>query len=291
MPRERLRGGVVEARYMMERRTSRAALMDYHLPTKKCDGMCDSKVSVRPLNRIRVARHRPVPRERLPGWCDEHSTDPALKPDIDALKSALQKTRLCRPVTGDRPPTPVGWSDTDWLKRSGRDWQDPERSTTVGRCRTRGGLMTLQDRIDELVAQHGSLRCRGPSDEIDVGYLSRLRAYANVNPGRDKLRRPGLRRVVAYELLRRPTTEVTRLGGCDMNVKRTTAPADDGRGLTEVRPRGAGAWQRRRPAEPLEREALSLLSAEFEQRPATFAQQMPSMKVWDYCAARSLRTC
>ena len=35
-----------------------------------------------------------------------------------------------------------------------------------------------------------------------VGYLSRLRAYANVNPGRDKLRRLGLRRVVAYELLK-----------------------------------------------------------------------------------------
>ena len=34
--------------------------------------------------------------------------------------------------------------------------------------------------------------------------LRRLRAYANVNPGRDKLRRLGLRRVVAYELLKTP---------------------------------------------------------------------------------------
>jgi hypothetical protein len=59
--------------------------------------------------------------------------------------------------------------------------------------------MTLQDRIDELVAQHGSLRAVARVTEIDVGYLSRLRAYANVNPGRDKLRRLGLRRVVAYE--------------------------------------------------------------------------------------------
>ena len=62
--------------------------------------------------------------------------------------------------------------------------------------------MTLQDRIDELVAQHGSLRAVARVTEIDVGYLSRLRAYANVNPGRDKLRRLGLRRVVAYELLK-----------------------------------------------------------------------------------------
>ena len=62
--------------------------------------------------------------------------------------------------------------------------------------------MTLQDRIDELVAQHGSLRAVARVTEIDVGYLSRLRAYANVNPGRDKLRRLGLRRVVTYELLK-----------------------------------------------------------------------------------------
>lgn len=35
--------------------------------------------------------------------------------------------------------------------------------------------MTLQDRIDELVAQHGSLRAVARVTEIDVGYLSRLR--------------------------------------------------------------------------------------------------------------------
>jgi len=69
--------------------------------------------------------------------------------------------------------------------------------------------MTLQDRIDELVAQHGSLRAVARVTEIDVGYLSRLRAYANVNPGRDKLRRLGLRRVVAYELLKTPNVALT----------------------------------------------------------------------------------
>ena len=69
--------------------------------------------------------------------------------------------------------------------------------------------MTLQERINELVQQHGSLRAVARVTEIDVGYLSRLRAYANVNPGRDKLRRLGLRRVVAYELLKTPNVELT----------------------------------------------------------------------------------
>jgi hypothetical protein len=46
-----------------------------------------------------------------------------------------------------------------------------------------------------------------------VGYLSRLRAYANVNPGRDKLRRLGLRRVVAYELLKPANAKLTGQGG------------------------------------------------------------------------------
>ena len=73
--------------------------------------------------------------------------------------------------------------------------------------------MTLQDRIDELVAQHGSLRAVARVTEIDVGYLSRLRAYANVNPGRDKLRRLGLRRVVAYELLKTPNDRANRPSG------------------------------------------------------------------------------
>ena len=71
--------------------------------------------------------------------------------------------------------------------------------------------MSLQDRIDELVAQHGSLRAVARVTEIDVGYLSRLRAYANVNPGRDKLRRLGLRRVVAYERIKPPNVGVERL--------------------------------------------------------------------------------
>lgn len=54
--------------------------------------------------------------------------------------------------------------------------------------------MTLQDRIDELVQQHGSLRAVARVTEIDVGYLSRLRTGEKVNPEKDKLRRLGLRR-------------------------------------------------------------------------------------------------
>ena len=64
--------------------------------------------------------------------------------------------------------------------------------------------MTLQDRIDELVAQHGSLRAVARVTEIDAGYLSRLRSGEKVNPEKDKLRRLGLRRVVAYERLKTP---------------------------------------------------------------------------------------
>ena len=76
---------------------------------------------------------------------------------------------------------------------------EPARVRLLG-----GKAVTLQDRIDELVAQHGSLRAVARVTEIDVGYLSRLRAYANVNPGRDKLRRLGLRRVVSYERIKTP---------------------------------------------------------------------------------------
>ena len=63
--------------------------------------------------------------------------------------------------------------------------------------------MTLQERIEELVAQHGSLRAVARVTEIDAGYLSRLRSGEKTNPEKDKLRRLGLRRVVSYEVLKR----------------------------------------------------------------------------------------
>lgn len=83
--------------------------------------------------------------------------------------------------------------------------------------------MTLQERIDELVAQHGSLRAVARVTEIDAGYLSRLRAGEKVNPEKDKLRRLGLRRVVSYELLKTPNA---RLSGGPLDLSTTK----DGRG-------------------------------------------------------------
>ena len=69
--------------------------------------------------------------------------------------------------------------------------------------------MTLQDRIDELVAQHGSLRAVARVTEIDAGYLSRLRTGEKVNPEKDKLRRMGLRRVVTFERLKTPNASLS----------------------------------------------------------------------------------
>ena len=70
--------------------------------------------------------------------------------------------------------------------------------------------MTLQDRIDELVAQHGSLRAVARVTEIDAGYLSRLRTGEKVNPEKDKLRRLGLRRVVTFERLKPANDQLKR---------------------------------------------------------------------------------
>lgn len=63
---------------------------------------------------------------------------------------------------------------------------------------------TLQERIDQLVVQHGSLRAVARVTEINAGYLSRLRNGEKVNPEKDKLRRLGLRRVVTFERLKTP---------------------------------------------------------------------------------------
>jgi hypothetical protein len=63
--------------------------------------------------------------------------------------------------------------------------------------------MTLQERIEQLVERHGSLRAVSRVTEIDAGYLSRLRSGEKANPEKDKLRRLGVRRVVTYELISR----------------------------------------------------------------------------------------
>jgi hypothetical protein len=64
--------------------------------------------------------------------------------------------------------------------------------------------MTLQERIEELVAQHGSLRAVARVTEIDVGYLSRLRSGEKAKPENDKLHRLGLKSLVTYERLKPP---------------------------------------------------------------------------------------
>lgn len=67
--------------------------------------------------------------------------------------------------------------------------------------------MTLADRVEELVAQHGSLRAAGRAVQIDPGYLSRLRSGEKVRPEKAILRRMGLRRLVTYERLTDSVTE------------------------------------------------------------------------------------
>lgn len=86
--------------------------MDYHLLTKKCDGMCDScecppaefecqgepSLCDNPRGCGCQAPSEPHPSCKTPegcrengclGWCDEYRPDPTLKPDIAALKKRL----------------------------------------------------------------------------------------------------------------------------------------------------------------------------------------------------------
>lgn len=58
--------------------------------------------------------------------------------------------------------------------------------------------MTLADRINELVEQHGSLRATARVLQVDVGYLSRLRSGEKDDPAEILLRRMGLSRIVSY---------------------------------------------------------------------------------------------
>ncbi len=58
--------------------------------------------------------------------------------------------------------------------------------------------MTLQERIEQLVAQHGSLRAVARVKEIEVGYLSRLKSGEKTRPGKAILRKLGLRQVIDY---------------------------------------------------------------------------------------------
>jgi DhnA family fructose-bisphosphate aldolase class Ia len=61
--------------------------------------------------------------------------------------------------------------------------------------------MTLQERLDELCLQYGSLREVSRILLIDIGYLVRLRSGENFNPSPMMLKKLGLKRVVSYERL------------------------------------------------------------------------------------------
>lgn len=63
-------------------------------------------------------------------------------------------------------------------------------------------IMTLHNRIAELTAQHGSLRAAAAVINIDVGYLSRLASDEKVKPGKEFLRRMGLRAFTTYERIK-----------------------------------------------------------------------------------------
>ena len=60
-------------------------------------------------------------------------------------------------------------------------------------------FITLRGRIDELIAQHGTLRATARVLMTDCGYLHRLRAGEKTEPGDPLLRRMGLREVRLYQ--------------------------------------------------------------------------------------------
>lgn len=64
---------------------------------------------------------------------------------------------------------------------------------------------SLQDRIKELIAQHGTLRAASRAVQVDVGYMSRMEKGEKENPSATVLRRLGLREVTTYERLARST--------------------------------------------------------------------------------------
>lgn len=60
-------------------------------------------------------------------------------------------------------------------------------------------MIDLQQRIAELIEQHGSLRGAASALHCDYSYLSRLHAGWKANPSDELLERMGLRRVITYE--------------------------------------------------------------------------------------------
>lgn len=61
--------------------------------------------------------------------------------------------------------------------------------------------MTLQERIKALEAEHGSLHAVSRHTRVGVAYLYRMKVGLKDNPSELTLKKLGLKRVVAYELL------------------------------------------------------------------------------------------
>jgi len=59
--------------------------------------------------------------------------------------------------------------------------------------------VTLEQRVEELVQEHGSVRKAGDALNIDPGYMSRLRSGGKIAPTDAVLTKLGLRRVTHYE--------------------------------------------------------------------------------------------
>jgi hypothetical protein len=59
--------------------------------------------------------------------------------------------------------------------------------------------MSLQHRVAELIVQHGSLRAAARAIQVEPAYLCRLGNGERARPGKDILRRMGLRAVLTYE--------------------------------------------------------------------------------------------
>lgn len=60
--------------------------------------------------------------------------------------------------------------------------------------------MSLKERILQLEKQHGGLRPLARALDIDVSYLSRLKAGSKTNPTDAMLGKLGLVKVVTYEV-------------------------------------------------------------------------------------------
>lgn len=59
--------------------------------------------------------------------------------------------------------------------------------------------MTLQERVAELIKQHGGLRAAALAIQVDHVYLWRMLRGTKVNPSSRLLRRMGIKKVVNYE--------------------------------------------------------------------------------------------